>query len=155
MKVFWLWQWWQEVPILAESYNMSADGKTVTLLRQGVKGMMASLTSADVKFTILKCSRKHPRGPNSFREVKSIDNSDAHTAIFNLENLHRTWCAHFLHTPPMVPKHLLKVRMLNLRRWLTNLLAPTFQIRWMKKGQYIRLIRMKIIAAANSILTVS
>ena len=76
------------IPILAESYDMSGDGKTVTFnLRKGVTWHDGKpFTSADVKFTIMEVLKKvHPRGPNSFREVSSIDTPDAHTAIFNLE----------------------------------------------------------------------
>ena len=59
------------VPILAESYSASADGKTVTFnLRKGVKWHDGKpFTSADVQFTVMEVLKKvHPRGPNSFRE---------------------------------------------------------------------------------------
>ena len=58
------------VPILAESYSASADGKTVTFnLRKGVKWHDGKpFTSADVQFTVMEVLKKvHPRGPNSFR----------------------------------------------------------------------------------------
>jgi len=76
------------VPILAESYKASADGKTVTFnLRKGVKWHDGKpFTSADVQFSVMEVLKKvHPRGPNSFREVTSIDTPDEHTAIFNLK----------------------------------------------------------------------
>ena len=74
------------VPILAESYSASADGKTVTFnLRKGVKWHDGKpFTSADVQFTVMDVLKKvHPRGPNSFREVTSIDTPNDHTAVFN------------------------------------------------------------------------
>ena len=77
------------IPVLAESYEMSADGKTVTFkLRKGVKWHDGKpFTSADVQFSIMEVLKKvHPRGPNTFKEVSSIDTPDAHTAIFNLDN---------------------------------------------------------------------
>ena len=132
------------VPILAESYNMSADGKTVTFkLRQGVKWHDGKpFTSADVKFTILEVLKKvHPRGPNSFREVSSIDTPDAHTAIFNLENpapyMMRSFSAY---ESPMVPKHLLEGKDVKSAP-LSNKpvgTGPFKFVEW-KKGQYIRL----------------
>ena len=77
------------IPVLAESYTMSADGKTVTFkLRKGVKWHDGEdFTSEDVQFTIMDVLKKvHPRGPNSFKEVSSIDIPDDYTAIFNLDN---------------------------------------------------------------------
>ena len=81
------------IPILAESFDMSADGKTVTFnLRKGVKWHDGKpFTSADVQFTVMDVLKKvHPRGPNSFREVTAIETPDAHTAIFKLKNQHHT-----------------------------------------------------------------
>ena len=100
------------VPILAESYDMSADGKTVTFnLRKGVKWHDGKpFTSADVQFTIMDVLKKvHPRGPNSFREVEEILTPDAHTAVFKLKKpapyMMRSFSAY---ESPMVPKHLLE-----------------------------------------------
>jgi len=72
---------------LAESFDVSEDGLTVTFnLREGVKWHDGEpFTSADVEFTIMQVLKEfHPRGPNSFREVTSIDTPDELTAVFNL-----------------------------------------------------------------------
>ena len=77
------------IPVLAESVDMSEDGKTVTFnLRKGVTWHDGEpFTSADVQFTIMDVLKKvHPRGPNSFKEVSSIDTPDAHTVVLNLDN---------------------------------------------------------------------
>jgi len=77
------------VPVLAESVDISEDGKTVTFnLRKGVTWHDGKpFTSADVQFTIMDVLKKvHPRGPNSFKEVSSIDTPDAHTVVLNLDN---------------------------------------------------------------------
>lgn len=132
------------VPALAESYEVSTDGKTVTFnLRQGVSWHDGEpFTSADVQFTVMEVLKKvHPRGPNSFREVTSIDTPDAHTAIFNLENpapyMLRALSGY---ESPIVPKHLLEgqdPRSAPLANNPVGTGAYKF-VEW-KKGQYVRL----------------
>ncbi|MDH3661038.1 MAG: ABC transporter substrate-binding protein, partial [Alphaproteobacteria bacterium] len=100
------------VPALAESFEVSADGKTVTFnLRKGVTWHDGEpFTSADVQFTVLEVlSKVHPRGPNSFKEVTEIETPDEHTAVFKLANpapyMLRALSAY---ESPMVPRHLLE-----------------------------------------------
>ena len=132
------------VPMLAESYEMSADGKTVTFkLRKNVRWHDGKpFTSADVKFTILEVLKKvHPRGPNSFREVSRIDTPDDHTAIFHLDNpapyMMRSFSAY---ESPMVPMHLLEGQDVKSAPLANNPVGtgPFKFVEW-KKGQYIRL----------------
>ena len=132
------------VPMLAESYDISADGKTVTFkLRKGVSWHDGEpFTSADVKFTILEVLKKvHPRGPNSFREVSRIDTPDDHTAIFHLDNpapyMMRSFSAY---ESPMVPMHLLEGQDVKSAPLANNPVGtgPFKFVEW-KKGQYIRL----------------
>ncbi len=134
----------QAVPSLAKSYKVSADGKTVTFnLQKGVKWHDGEpFTSADVQFTVMEVlSKIHPRGPNSFREVESIDTPDEHTAIFNLKNpapyMLRALSGY---ESPMAPKHLLEgedYRSAPLGNKPVGT-GPFKFVEW-KKGQYIRL----------------
>ena len=132
------------VPALAKSYEVSEDGKTVTFkLQEGVTWHDgAPFTSADVQFTVMEVLKKvHPRGPNSFREVTSIDTPDALTAVFNLENpapyMLRALSGY---ESPIVPKHLLEgqdPRNADLANKPVGT-GPFKFVEW-KKGQFVRL----------------
>lgn len=97
-------------PSLAESFEVSPDGKTITFkLRQNVKFHDGKpFTSADVQFTVMEVLKKnHPRGLSTFAEVTAIETPDPHTAVFKLERP-----APYLMTAlsgyesPMLPKHI-------------------------------------------------
>ena len=129
---------------LAESFEVSEDGLTVTFnLREGVKWHDGEpFTSADVEFTIMEVLKNfHPRGPNSFREVSSIDTPDELTAIFNLDKpapyMMRAFSAY---ESPIVPKHLLEGKDIREAELANNPVGtgPFKFVEW-KKGQYIRL----------------
>ncbi|MFK7992657.1 MAG: ABC transporter substrate-binding protein [Granulosicoccus sp.] len=132
------------VPELAESYEISEDGLTVTFkLQEGVKWHDGEpFTSADVQFSIMEVLKQfHPRGPNSFREVSSIDTPDDLTAVFNLEKpapyMMRAFSAY---ESPIVPKHLLEGKDIREAELSNNPVGtgPFKFVEW-KKGQYIRL----------------
>ena len=132
------------VPALAESFEVSEDGKTVTFnLQKGVTWHDGEpFTSADVKFTVMEVlSQVHPRGPNSFKEVTDIETPDEHTAIFKLANpapyMMRALSAY---ESPMVPKHLLEGQDVRDADLANNPVGtgPFKFVEW-KKGQYIRL----------------
>ena len=132
------------VPALAASYEVSEDGKTVTFnLQQGVTWHDGTLfTSADVQFTVMEVLKEvHPRGPNSFREVTSIDTPDEHTAVFNLANpapyMLRALSGY---ESPIVPKHLLEGQDLRSADIANSPVGtgPFKFVEW-KKGQYVRL----------------
>jgi len=132
------------VPSLAESWEVSEDGLTVTFnLRQGVTWHDGeAFTSADVQFTVMEVLKQvHPRGPNSFKEVIEIKTPDAHTAIFKLENpAPYMMRALGSYESPMVPKHLLAgqdVRSADIANKPVGT-GPFKFVEW-KKGQYIRL----------------
>lgn len=129
---------------LAETFEVSDDGLTVTFnLREGVKWHDGKpFTSADVQFTIMDVLKNfHPRGPNSFREVTSIDTPDDLTAVFNLNKpapyMMRAFSAY---ESPIVPKHLLEGKDIREAELANNPVGtgPFKFVEW-KKGQYIRL----------------
>ncbi|MCL4765247.1 MAG: ABC transporter substrate-binding protein [Hyphomicrobiaceae bacterium] len=97
-------------PSLAESFEVSADGKTITFkLRKNAKFHDGKpFTSADVQFTVMEVLKKnHPRGLSTFAEVTTVETPDPHTAIFKLQRP-----APYLMTAlsgyesPMLPKHI-------------------------------------------------
>ncbi|MEM7496533.1 MAG: ABC transporter substrate-binding protein [Pseudomonadota bacterium] len=132
------------VPALATGYDVSEDGKTVTFtLREGVKWHDGEdFTSEDVQFTVMEVLKKvHPRGPNSFREVTSIDTPDDFTAVFNLANpapyMLRALSGY---ESPIVPKHLLEGQDPRTADLANNPVGTgAFKFVEWKKGQYVRL----------------
>jgi peptide/nickel transport system substrate-binding protein len=132
------------VPALAESYEVSEDGKTVTFtLRQGVTWHDGEpFTSEDVQFTVMEVLKKvHPRGPNTFREVTSIDTPDDHTAVFNLANPAPYMLRGLSgYESPMVPKHKLEGQDPRSADLANNPVGTgPFKFTEWRKGQYIRL----------------
>lgn len=74
-------------PALAETWNVSADGKTITFnLRKGVKWHDGrDFTSADVQFSALKVWKElHPRGRSTFAKLTAVETPSPHIAIFKL-----------------------------------------------------------------------
>ena len=134
------------IPSLAESWNVSADGKTITFkLRQGVKFHDGKpFTSADVQYSIMEVLKKtHPRAPTTFRELVAIDTPDPYTAVFHLERP-----APYLlmglsgYESPMLPKHLMQGTNIQSSP-LANApvgTGPYKFVEW-KKGEYVRLDR--------------
>jgi peptide/nickel transport system substrate-binding protein len=98
------------VPALALGYQISADGKTITLpLRQGVKWHDGKdFTSADVKYTLEEVVKKyHPRGRSLLATLDTVDTPDAHTAIlrFSKPALYIPGTLTYIDMPIM-PKHI-------------------------------------------------
>jgi len=73
------------VPELAESWQVSPDGRTITFkLRRGVKFHDGhDFTSAVVKFTLEEVIKKyHPRGRTVFSKLNEVQTPDPFTAVF-------------------------------------------------------------------------
>ena len=133
-------------PGLAKSWDVSADGKTITFkLQEGVKFHDGTpFTSADVQYSIMEVLKKvHPRAPNSFKEVLAVETPDALTAVFKLAN-----AAPYLiralsgYESPIVSKKLFEGTDLRANPTANKPIGtgPFKFVEW-KKGQYIRLDR--------------
>ena len=95
-------------PYLAESWDVSEDGLTVTLnLRSNaVFHDGEPITSEDVAFSILTSQANHPFSP-MFEPVESIDTSDPHVAVISLSSPHPAiLMAMSPGLLPIIPKHI-------------------------------------------------
>ena len=97
-------------PQLAESWEESADGKTITFhLRKGVLWHDGTpFTSADVQYSILNVVKKtHPRGASNLSKVTDVETPDEHTVVFRLSGRSPVlWAVLFGTETQIVPKHL-------------------------------------------------
>lgn len=97
-------------PSLAESWDTSPDGKTVTFhLRHGVQWHDGKpFTAADVQFSLMEVVKKyHPRGPGNLGPVDAIDTPDPFTAVFHLSHPYPPMMKGLSSLEaPIVPKHL-------------------------------------------------
>ena len=77
------------MPYLAESWEVSDDGLTVTLnlVQDAVFHDGEPITSQDVQFSILTAQAHHPFKP-MFAPVTGVDTPDDHTAVINLSQPH-------------------------------------------------------------------
>ena len=133
-------------PSLAESWEVSPDGKTITFkLRQGVKFHDGEpLTSADVRFSIMNAAKvTHPRGPNTFAAVTDVRTPDDHTVTLALsEPAPYMLMAFSGYETPILPEHVFGTGDLRAH---PNANEPVgsgpFKFTEWKKGQYIRLDR--------------
>ena len=131
-------------PSLAESWELAADGKTLTFkLRKDVVFHDGKpLTSADVQFSIMKVAKvTHPRGPNTFRSVTSVETPDPYTVVLKLDKPAPYMMMAFSgYETPILPKHIFSKG--NLRAH-PNANKPIgsgpFKFTEWKRGAYIRL----------------
>ena len=80
---------WTPQPYLAKSWDVSADGLTVTLnlVDNAVFHDGTPITSEDVAFSVDTIKAHHPF-KSMFAPVVSVDTPDAHTAVLNLSKPH-------------------------------------------------------------------
>lgn len=136
------------IPGLAKSWQLSADGRTITFkLQEGVTFHDGKpFTSADVQFSVMEVLKKvHPRGPNTFAAVTAVETPDPLTAVFRLsEPAPYIMSALSGYESPMVPKHLLSIGDLKTHPLLNKPVGTgPFTFGEWKRGEYIRLDRNK------------
>jgi peptide/nickel transport system substrate-binding protein len=76
-------------PHLAKSWEVSADGKTITFrLQEGVTFHNGqAFTSADVQYSFMEVAKKvNPNGPVILAELEAVETPDPMTAVFRLAN---------------------------------------------------------------------
>lgn len=80
---------WTPQPYLAESWNVSGDGLTVTLnlVKNATFHDGHPITSSDVAFSVKVIQENHPF-KSMFAPVASVDTPDEHTAVLNLSQPH-------------------------------------------------------------------
>ena len=80
---------WTPQPYLAESWDVSEDGLTVTLnlVKNAKFHDGVPITSEDIAFSVDVIKANHPF-KSMFAPVESVDTPDAHTAVLNLSKPH-------------------------------------------------------------------
>ncbi len=99
---------WEPQPYLAESWEVSEDGMTVTLnlVKNATFHDGEPVTSEDVAYSIMVTKENHPF-KSMFEPVESIDTPDEHTAVINLSQPHPALLLALSPAlAPVLPKHL-------------------------------------------------
>ncbi|MEY8843407.1 ABC transporter substrate-binding protein [Cribrihabitans sp. XS_ASV171] len=99
---------WEPQPYLAESWEVSEDGMTVTLnlVQNATFHDGEPVTSEDVAYSIMVTKENHPF-KSMFEPVESIDTPDEHTAVINLSQPHPALLLALSPAlAPVLPKHL-------------------------------------------------
>jgi peptide/nickel transport system substrate-binding protein len=133
-------------PALAESWSISADGKTYTFrLRKGVKWHDGiDFTAADVQFSLMEVWKKvHGRGRSTYDKVVSVTTPDPYTVVVQLSVPSPTiMSALSSYESQVIPKHIYGNGDISTNPALNAPIGtgPFKFVEW-KKGEYIRLAR--------------
>ena len=98
---------WTPQPYLAESWEVSDDGLTVTLnlVKNATFHDGEPIEASDVAFSIKTVQENHPFKA-MFEPVQSVDTPDAHTAVLNLSKPHPALLlAMSSQLLPIIPEH--------------------------------------------------
>lgn len=131
-------------PRMAKSVDMSADGKTLTIvLREGLKWHDGKpISSADVAFSATKVwSKYHSRGRSTYASLTGVDTPNELTAVFNFSQPSAfVMNALFASEAQVVPKHIYDGTDILKNRANTAPIGsgPYKFVEW-KQGEYILL----------------
>ncbi|MEM7743470.1 MAG: ABC transporter substrate-binding protein [Pseudomonadota bacterium] len=99
---------WTPQPYLAESWEVSDDGLTVTLnlVQDAVFHDGQPITSSDVAFSVKTVQENHPF-KTMFAPVEAVETPDAHTAVLKLSQPHPALLlAMSSQLLPIIPEHI-------------------------------------------------
>ena len=133
------------VPVLAESWDAAADGKTYTFkLRKGVTWHDGKpFSAADVVFTIKEIMAIHPLSRRVFARVESTTAPDDYTVVFKLKQPYAAFMSAFdISSVPIYPKHLYEGTDYRKNEWNSKPIGtgPFKFVEW-KKGSHVKLAR--------------
>jgi peptide/nickel transport system substrate-binding protein len=137
---------YKPVPALAESWDSSPDGLTITFhLRKGVKWHDGKpFTSADVQYTVLEVIKKvNPRAGTAYKAVQAVDTPDPYTAVFRLsEPSPAIWSVLSATEAAILPRHLYEGKPPLTNEWNNKLVGTgPFMFKEWQRGDFILLER--------------
>lgn len=133
------------IPVLAESWTGSEDGKTYTFkLRKNVKWHDGKpFTAKDVVFTTSELLKTHPLSRRVFARAEKISASDDHTVVFQLKEPYAAFMTAFdISSVPIFPAHLYEGTDYLKNPWNEKPIGTgPFKFAEWKKGSYVKLVR--------------
>ena len=132
-------------PCLAESWNVSPDGLTITFnIRKGVKFHDGHpMTSEDVRYSIMEVLIKYHARGGKFKIIESIQTPDDHTVLIKLKFSSPALMMAFSgYESPIIPKHLFAGKDIKNHPLANKPIGtgPFKFVEW-KRGQYMRFDR--------------
>ncbi|HIB71526.1 MAG TPA: twin-arginine translocation signal domain-containing protein [Candidatus Marinimicrobia bacterium] len=132
-------------PCLAESWNVSPDGLTITFnIRKGVKFHDGHpMTSEDVRYSIMEVLIKYHARGGKFKIIESIQTPDDHTVLIKLKSASPALMMAFSgYETPIIPKHLFAGKDIKNHPLANKPIGagPFKFVEW-KRGQYMRFDR--------------
>ena len=132
-------------PCLAESWNVSPDGLTITFnIRKGVKFHDGHpMTSEDVRYSIMEVLIKYHARGGKFKIIESIQTPDDHTVLIKLKSASPALMMAFSgYETPIIPKHLFAGKDVKNHPLANKPIGagPFKFVEW-KRGQYMRFDR--------------